>query len=336
MSDDQDSASVPVVITQVKLGDCSWQGGDNGLLHACQDQELQTFLHLLGEFTWERADCGPNVQTDVINGICPIQLGQREDSFFQSFLSKDPCFHSSDKYFLAAVLVYFQHICLPLGQYSSLFLALCVAGFLANDMKEDLEEPKCEILSWGLGEAWCSRVGRSLHQRDTLWAWMGFLAAMSHWCCEEAMAKELTHWAWTWEQCLHHGGVQRDFPQVSDPFSWGPSHSHPYCALCGLPQHHNHHPLPVSSTCPSLPKFPVSAQEPLGAGVVMEDFLIVLPSQMQLEPGATPSSVSWGQEPGVGLAARRQKWDGRDLSSLSLCHVLGSDLQRVKSYPSAN
>jgi hypothetical protein len=77
MSDDQDSASVPVVITQVKLGDCSWQGGDNGLLHACQDQELQTFLHLLGEFTWERADCGPNVQTDVINGICPIQLGQR-------------------------------------------------------------------------------------------------------------------------------------------------------------------------------------------------------------------------------------------------------------------
>lgn len=57
VSDIGDSATVPVVTTQVKLGGCSHQGGGNGFLHPHQDQELQAFLHLLGEFTgglaWE-------------------------------------------------------------------------------------------------------------------------------------------------------------------------------------------------------------------------------------------------------------------------------------------
>nr|XP_007986941.1 speedy protein C isoform X3 [Chlorocebus sabaeus] len=258
MSDSQDPTTSPVVTTQVELGGCSWQGGGNGFLRFRQHQEVQAFLSLL------------------------------EDSFVQEFLSKDPCFQISDKYLLAMVLVYFQRAHLKLSEYthSSLFLAL----YLANDMEEDLEGPKCEIFPWALGKDWCLRVGKFLHQRDKLWARMGFRAVVSRQCCEEVMAKEPFHWAWTRDRRPHHGGVQRVCPQVPVHLPRGPGLSPPHCSPCGLPQHCSHHQLkPVSSKCPSLTS---ECHRPPSQNYLSRvknawggDFLIVLPPQMQLEPG---------------------------------------------------
>nr|XP_012318423.1 speedy protein C isoform X2 [Aotus nancymaae] len=257
MNDSQDPTTFPVVTTQVELGGCSRQGGGNGFLRFRQHEELQAFLNLL------------------------------EDSFVQEFLSKDPCFQISDKYLLAMVLVYFQRAHLKLSEYthSSLFLAL----YLANDMEEDLEGPKCEIFPWALGRDWCLRVGKFLQQRDKLWARMGFRAVVSRQCCEEVMAKEPFHWAWTRDRRPHHGGVQRVCPQVPFCLPRGPGLSPPHCSPCGLPQHRSCHPLkPVSFKCSSLTsechRLPSQNSLSVFKNAWGGEFLLVLPPQMQLEP----------------------------------------------------
>ncbi|XP_045631541.1 speedy protein C [Ursus americanus] len=261
MSDTQDLATFPAVATQVKPGGWSRQGGGSGSVHQRRHQELQAFLNLL------------------------------EHSFLQEFLSKDPCFQISDKYLLAMVLVYFRRASLRLREYthSNLFLAL----FLANDMEEDVEDPKCVIFLWALGKDWHLQVADFLHQRDKLWARMGFRAMVSRECCEEVMAKEPSHWAWTRERRPQHGGAQRG-PKARGPLPGPPSLSPPHCSLCGWPPSHSHcphqpHPLPVLSKCPSPnPEWhcpPLQACLSVAEDPLVGGFLIIPPPQLQLEPG---------------------------------------------------
>ncbi|KAF6106410.1 speedy/RINGO cell cycle regulator family member C [Phyllostomus discolor] len=281
MSAAQDPAHV--VATQARLRGRSHGDGGSGALCSRQHQELRAFLCLL------------------------------EHSFLQEFLSRDPCFQISDKYLLAMVLVYFRRANLKLSEYtcSNLFLAL----FLANDMEEDLEDAKCVIFLWALGKRWHSQVADFLRQRDQLWARMGFRAAVSRQCCEEVMAKEPYHWAWTRERRPHHGGAQRSCPQAQASLPRGPGLSPPYCPLCGVPSLcsrccHQPCPLPVLPTCPSPnPEWycPPShaclsvAEDPWGGG-----FLMVLPPQLHLEPGTytlhselgTGDGGAWAWEPG--------------------------------------
>uniref|UniRef100_A0A452TRX9 Speedy/RINGO cell cycle regulator family member C n=1 Tax=Ursus maritimus TaxID=29073 RepID=A0A452TRX9_URSMA len=207
------------------------------------------------------------------NPTPPSLFSTPEHSFLQEFLSKDPCFQISDKYLLAMVLVYFRRASLRLREYthSNLFLAL----FLANDMEEDVEDPKCVIFLWALGKDWHLQVADFLHQRDKLWARMGFRAMVSRECCEEVRPHH------------HTGGVQGPPP---GPPSLSPQH----CSLCGWPPSHSHcphqpHPLPVLSKCPSPnPEWhcpPLQACLSVAEDPLVGGFLIIPPPQLQLEPG---------------------------------------------------
>ncbi|XP_037373492.1 speedy protein C [Talpa occidentalis] len=201
MSDTPDSATVRVVAPPVKLA--AWSlGAGSEYPHSQRHWELQVFLGLL------------------------------EHSFLQEFLSKDPCFQISDKYLLAMVLVYFRRAHLELSEYtlSNLFLAL----YLANDMEEDLEDPKCVIFPWALGKDWRQRMTDFLHQRDKLWARMGFRAVVSQQSCEEVMAKEPSHWAWTRERRPHHGGAQRGCPQTPSGITLPPKCASQWLKIPGV------------------------------------------------------------------------------------------------------
>ncbi|CAK6449718.1 unnamed protein product [Pipistrellus nathusii] len=247
---------------QVKLWGWSCQDGGSGPLPARQHLELRAFLRLL------------------------------EHSFLQEFLARDPCFQISDKYLLAMVLVYFRRANLELSEYtcSNLFLAL----YLANDMEEDLEEAKCMIFPWALGEGWHGQVAGFLRQRDKLWARMGFRALVSRRHCERVMATEPSHCAWARERGAHHGGAHRSYSRAGITLPRAPGFSPPCCSLCGSPSLHGyyHRPSGPSPVCPqSPPPSPEGCGSPAQACLSgAEDpwaggFLVVLPSQLLLEPG---------------------------------------------------
>uniref|UniRef100_G1Q833 Speedy/RINGO cell cycle regulator family member C n=1 Tax=Myotis lucifugus TaxID=59463 RepID=G1Q833_MYOLU len=199
-------------------------------------------------------------------------LRRLEHSCLQEFLARDPCFQISDKYLLAMVLVYFRRANLKLSEYtcSNLFLAL----YLANDMEEDLEEAKCRIFPWALGEDWHNQVADFLRQRDKLWARMGFRALVSRQRCEKVMAMEPSHWAWTRGRCPHHGGAHRSYSKAGIS-----GFSPPCCSLCGSPLLHKSCPKPEWYGSPSQACLS-GAEDPWAGG-----FLMVLPSQLLLEPG---------------------------------------------------
>ncbi|XP_075398951.1 speedy protein C-like [Tenrec ecaudatus] len=209
MSTAQDPTTAHMAATHVNLGGRSCPGRSGESLLSRQHQELQAFLRLL------------------------------EDNFLQQFLSQDPCFQISDKYLLAMVLVYFQRAHLQLSEYtqSNFFVAL----YLANDMEEDLKDPKCEIFPWALSEDWRPWVADFLRQRNKLWARMDFRAMVSRQCCEEVMAKVPSHWAWARERRPHHGRAQRSCPEAGVSLPRGPGLSPPQCSLCGQPPRCRHY-----------------------------------------------------------------------------------------------
>jgi len=58
-------------------------------------------------------------------------------------------------------------------------------------MEEDDEDYKLEILPWALTRDWRRKVAEFLHQRDRLWARIGYRAVVSNRCCEEVITTVL-------------------------------------------------------------------------------------------------------------------------------------------------
>ncbi|KAM8971322.1 speedy protein C [Sarcophilus harrisii] len=261
------AAALPVLTSWVKPA--VWAGSGHPAFR--QQQEVQAFLNLL------------------------------EDSYLQQFFATDLCFQISDKYLLAMTLIYFQRAGLQLSEYthSNLFLAL----FLANDMEEDREDPKYEILPWALGRGWRKLVPSFLRQRDQLWARMGYRAVVSRHCCEEVMAKEPSHWAWTRERAAHHGGARRGSPQRDQNSATVMSHvsdlSPLGCSVCGCWVQWDHSPFPPERPSPkqnSLKQRSPQQQPPkqlpptqslshFSLAPWPRNFFLILPPRLQLEPG---------------------------------------------------
>ncbi|XP_036611640.1 LOW QUALITY PROTEIN: speedy protein C-like [Trichosurus vulpecula] len=231
-----------------------------------------------------------------------IFLNLLEDSYLQQFFATDLCFQISDKYLLAVALIYFQRAGLELSEYthSNLFVAL----YLANDMEEDREDPKYEILPWALGRGWWKLMPSFLRRRDQLWAWMGYQAAVSRHCCEEVMAREPSHWAWTRERPAHLGGACRGSPQGDQSCSAILFHlsdlSPLGCSVCGCWVRWGHSPFSPRQPSPTqnslkqhlppqqqYPKQPPPAQSLpiLSLAPWPRNFFLILPPKLQLEPG---------------------------------------------------
>jgi len=58
-------------------------------------------------------------------------------------------------------------------------------------MEEDDEDYKLEILPWALSRDWRCKVAEFLHQRDRLWARIGYRAVVSNRCCEEVKTTDI-------------------------------------------------------------------------------------------------------------------------------------------------
>ncbi|XP_057343976.1 speedy protein E4-like [Manis pentadactyla] len=115
------------------------------------------------------------------------------DLVVKIFLAWDKNLRVSDKYLLAMVIVYFSRAGLPSGQYQRIhfFIAL----YLANDMEEDDEGPKQDILWLLYGNDRSQRL--LFHQQRVQFAQsMGWKAWVSREECEEIQAfdPELPVW----------------------------------------------------------------------------------------------------------------------------------------------
>lgn len=135
-------------------------------------------------------------------------LNLLEMGIVSRFLERDSCYRISDKYLLAAAFVYFKRAGYPLEKYTprNFFVSL----YLANDLEEDEEDLKYEIIPWAIGNDRPNRIQEFLKERDHLFREIGQRGVVSRICCEEVMAIIPNSKFWLRNRLLHHAGGVRN------------------------------------------------------------------------------------------------------------------------------
>jgi speedy protein len=167
----------------------------------------------------------------IINVNLITFLDLLDNTIIQNFFWVDSCAKLSDRYLIAMVYVYFKRAHLPLEDYTvfNFFVAL----YLANDLEEDNEGDKCEILPWACGKDWINEYTMFIKHRDMLWCSMGFRAVVSKKVCDEVMLLAPDHLVWGRHRYPHHGGALRSYTRDHEKPQYGyvyPS----YCKECEL------------------------------------------------------------------------------------------------------
>lgn len=162
-----------------------------------------------------------------INGFVDFML---KDETIAKFLRYDYCRKLSDPYLLAMVFVYFQRLSLPWSRLD--FFALL---YLANDVEEDCEDERYEILPWALGSDWYPDFRSFYKRKNELFKMLDYRVLVAR----KVILKVFDlsgHPIWSKRSRIdHHSGAWRSYEKGmsnEDYFPKGPFKTPLRCTPC--------------------------------------------------------------------------------------------------------
>ena len=64
------------------------------------------------------------------------------------------------------------------------YVIILIYSYIANQMEEEEEENRYNILQWALGDNWKSKMSNFMHKKDKLFERMDYRGIVNKNCCE--------------------------------------------------------------------------------------------------------------------------------------------------------